>query len=108
MLYPAHKTYILTYYYYYYFGLVYIFGEFSVVSVLVSWYLIFVRVGIDVPTIEVRFEHLSVEAETHVGSRALPTLFSFIFNILEVTICNTQHSSQLYKFDVFNLSYMFV
>ncbi|KAM3699915.1 hypothetical protein ACB098_05G059300 [Castanea mollissima] len=41
------------------------------------------RVGIDVPTIEVRFEHLSVEAETHVGSRALPTLFSFIFNILE-------------------------
>uniref|UniRef100_A0A7N2LLZ3 Uncharacterized protein n=1 Tax=Quercus lobata TaxID=97700 RepID=A0A7N2LLZ3_QUELO len=41
------------------------------------------RVGIDVPTIVVRFEHLSVEAETHVGSRALPTLFSFFFNILE-------------------------
>nr|POF16091.1 abc transporter g family member 40 [Quercus suber] len=41
------------------------------------------RVGIDLPTIEVRFEHLSVETETHVGSRALPTLFSFIFNILE-------------------------
>uniref|UniRef100_A0A2N9HXZ1 ABC transporter domain-containing protein n=1 Tax=Fagus sylvatica TaxID=28930 RepID=A0A2N9HXZ1_FAGSY len=41
------------------------------------------RVGIDIPTIEVRFEHLSVEAETHVGSRALPTLFNFFVNILE-------------------------
>ncbi|KAK7815871.1 pleiotropic drug resistance protein 1 [Quercus suber] len=29
------------------------------------------RVGIDLPTIEVRFEHLNVEAEAHVGGRAL-------------------------------------
>ncbi|PQQ21262.1 pleiotropic drug resistance protein 1 [Prunus yedoensis var. nudiflora] len=41
------------------------------------------RVGIDLPTIEVRYEHLNVEAEAYVGSRALPTLFNFIVNILE-------------------------
>ncbi|KAI6671954.1 hypothetical protein NL676_006839 [Syzygium grande] len=41
------------------------------------------RVGIDVPTIEVRFEHLNVEAEAHEGSRALPTLINFCTNILE-------------------------
>ncbi|WCJ40642.1 ABC transporter G family member 40 [Euphorbia peplus] len=41
------------------------------------------RVGIKIPTIEVRFEHLSVVAEAHVGSRALPTFFNFSVNILE-------------------------
>ncbi|XWS27183.1 hypothetical protein CRYUN_Cryun26dG0093100 [Craigia yunnanensis] len=41
------------------------------------------RVGLDMPTIEVRFEHLNVEAEAYVGSRALPTLFNFSVNILE-------------------------
>ncbi|QHO33183.1 Pleiotropic drug resistance protein [Arachis hypogaea] len=30
-----------------------------------------------------RFEHLNVEAEAHVGSRALPTFFNFIVNIVE-------------------------
>lgn len=44
------------------------------------------RVGLDVPTIEVRFEHLNVEAEAHVGSRALPTIFNFSINLLEVTM----------------------
>lgn len=42
------------------------------------------RVGIDLPTIEVRYEHLSVEAEAHVGGRALPTFINFTFNIFEV------------------------
>lgn len=42
------------------------------------------RVGLDIPTIEVRFEHLSVEAEAYVGGRALPTIFNFCVNILEV------------------------
>lgn len=42
------------------------------------------RVGLDIPTIEVRFEHLNVEAEAHVGSRALPTIFNFTINMLEV------------------------
>ncbi|KAL3500414.1 hypothetical protein ACH5RR_039507 [Cinchona calisaya] len=41
------------------------------------------RVGIDFPTIEVRFEHLTVGAEAYVGSRALPTILNFTFNILE-------------------------
>lgn len=42
------------------------------------------RVGLEFPTIEVRFEHLSVEAEAYVGGRALPTIFNFSANILEV------------------------
>ncbi|XP_010061952.2 pleiotropic drug resistance protein 1 [Eucalyptus grandis] len=41
------------------------------------------RVGIKNPTIEVRFEHLNIEAETHVGSRALPTFLNFTANIAE-------------------------
>ncbi|KAK7822380.1 pleiotropic drug resistance protein 1 [Quercus suber] len=41
------------------------------------------KVGIDLPTIEVRFEHLNVEAEAHVGGRALPTFFNFGVNIVE-------------------------
>ncbi|KAK7245301.1 hypothetical protein RIF29_40140 [Crotalaria pallida] len=41
------------------------------------------RVGIDLPTIEVRFEHLNIEAEAHVGSRALPTFTNFMVNIVE-------------------------
>ncbi|XP_027344796.1 pleiotropic drug resistance protein 1-like isoform X2 [Abrus precatorius] len=41
------------------------------------------RVGIDIPTIEVRYEHLNVEAEAYVGSRALPTFLNFVTNIVE-------------------------
>ncbi|KAL5756301.1 hypothetical protein ACOSP7_020727 [Xanthoceras sorbifolium] len=41
------------------------------------------RVGIKLPKIEVRFEHLNVEAEAYVGSRALPTFFNFSINIIE-------------------------
>ncbi|KAK4277139.1 hypothetical protein QN277_015181 [Acacia crassicarpa] len=41
------------------------------------------QVGLDFPTIEVRFQHLNVEAEAHVGRRALPTIFNFCVNILE-------------------------
>ncbi|XP_043709771.1 pleiotropic drug resistance protein 1-like [Telopea speciosissima] len=41
------------------------------------------RVGIDVPTIEVRFEHVNVDAEAYVGSRALPTVLNFSANMLE-------------------------
>ncbi|KAJ8640208.1 hypothetical protein MRB53_016902 [Persea americana] len=48
------------------------------------------RVGIELPTIEVRFEHLSIEAEAYVGSRGLPTVVNFTFNILE-GILNTLH-----------------
>ncbi|XLT34240.1 hypothetical protein HN873_065532 [Arachis hypogaea] len=41
------------------------------------------RVGIDIPTIEVRFEHLNVEAEAYVGSRAMPTFINFATNLVE-------------------------
>ncbi|KAG4400326.1 hypothetical protein GLYMA_07G033500v4 [Glycine max] len=41
------------------------------------------RVGIDIPTIEVRYEHLNVEAEAYVGSRALPTFLNFVTNMVE-------------------------
>ncbi|KAL6591851.1 hypothetical protein ACP70R_049714 [Stipagrostis hirtigluma subsp. patula] len=41
------------------------------------------RVGIDMPTVEVRFERLEVEAEVRVGSRGLPTVLNSITNTLE-------------------------
>ncbi|WVZ64156.1 hypothetical protein U9M48_013719 [Paspalum notatum var. saurae] len=41
------------------------------------------RVGIDMPTIEVRFEHLEVEAAVRVGSSGLPTVLNSITNTLE-------------------------
>ncbi|KAK4717282.1 hypothetical protein R3W88_015620 [Solanum pinnatisectum] len=43
----------------------------------------FDRVGIDIPKIEVRFEHLSIEGDTYVGSRALPTLWNATINFVE-------------------------
>ncbi|XAR50472.1 hypothetical protein NMG60_11004809 [Bertholletia excelsa] len=39
--------------------------------------------GIDLPTIEVRFDHVNVEAEAYVGSRALPTFVTFFVNVLD-------------------------
>ncbi|KAK1401885.1 hypothetical protein POM88_001490 [Heracleum sosnowskyi] len=41
------------------------------------------RVGLKVPTIEVRFQHLNVTAEAYVGSRALPTIQNSCANMLE-------------------------
>ncbi|EOY31406.1 Pleiotropic drug resistance 12 [Theobroma cacao] len=41
------------------------------------------QVGINLPTIEVRFEHLNVEAEAYEGSRALPTVFNYCVNMFE-------------------------
>ena len=42
------------------------------------------RVGLELPTIEVRFEDINVEAQVYVGRRALPTLFNFFVNVIEV------------------------
>lgn len=44
------------------------------------------RVGIVLPKIEVRFEHLNVEADVYVGSRALPTLPNFLLTLLETLL----------------------
>ncbi|KAM0890720.1 hypothetical protein ACQ4PT_026875 [Festuca glaucescens] len=41
------------------------------------------RVGIELPTVEVRFERLTVQAQCHVGSRALPTLLNAARNVAE-------------------------
>lgn len=41
------------------------------------------RVGIRLPTVEVRFQNLTVEADSYVGSRALPTLPNVALNLLE-------------------------
>lgn len=42
------------------------------------------RVGIEIPKIEVRYDHLSVEGDVFVGSRALPTLLNVTLNTFEV------------------------
>ncbi|XP_061981221.1 pleiotropic drug resistance protein 1-like [Populus nigra] len=41
------------------------------------------RVGIEFPTIEVRYENINIEAEAYVGSSGLPSFAKFIFNIIE-------------------------
>ncbi|VFQ87367.1 unnamed protein product [Cuscuta campestris] len=41
------------------------------------------RVAIDIPTVEVRFEHLNVGANAYVGKRALPSITNLTLNILE-------------------------
>lgn len=45
---------------------------------------LFCRVHLEFPKIEVRFQNLKVDAYVHVGSRALPTIPNFIFNMSEV------------------------
>ncbi|KAF2301149.1 hypothetical protein GH714_020446 [Hevea brasiliensis] len=44
------------------------------------------KVGIRLPTVEVRFENLTVEADCQIGSRALPTLPNVARNIAESAI----------------------
>ncbi|KAF6144901.1 hypothetical protein GIB67_041487 [Kingdonia uniflora] len=41
------------------------------------------NVGIEIPTIEVRFDHLNITAEAHVGGRALPSIVNFSMNMIE-------------------------
>lgn len=51
------------------------------------------RVDLELPKIEVRFQNLKVEAFVHVGSRALPTIPNFVFNMTEVEFLHS--NSQL-------------
>ncbi|WJX68662.1 transcription factor [Trifolium repens] len=44
------------------------------------------RVGIKMPTIEVRFEHMKIKAEVHVGKRASPTLTNYILDMVEAPL----------------------
>ncbi|KAK4279543.1 hypothetical protein QN277_011310 [Acacia crassicarpa] len=41
------------------------------------------KVGIEIPKIEVRFEHLFVQGVAHIGTRALPTLINSTLNAIE-------------------------
>lgn len=43
----------------------------------------FDAVGLEFPKVEVRFQNLKVDALVHVGSRALPTIPNFIFDMAE-------------------------
>ncbi|KAF7823264.1 pleiotropic drug resistance protein 2-like [Senna tora] len=43
-------------------------------------------VGIEIPTIEVRYENLSIDGEAYVGTRALPTLLNSTLNTLEAIV----------------------
>ncbi|XP_050231953.1 pleiotropic drug resistance protein 1-like isoform X2 [Mercurialis annua] len=48
------------------------------------------RVGIETPTIEVRFEHLNIEAQAFVGSSALPSFANFSMSAIE-SLLNLLH-----------------
>ncbi|KAM3267327.1 hypothetical protein P3S67_032499 [Capsicum chacoense] len=48
------------------------------------------RVGLELPTIEVRYEHLNIVADAYVGSKVLPTFTNFMTNFLE-TMLNSLH-----------------
>ncbi|KAJ8768124.1 hypothetical protein K2173_021064 [Erythroxylum novogranatense] len=41
------------------------------------------RVGCEIPTVEVRFQNLSVEAQTYVGKRSVPSLTNSVLNKIE-------------------------
>jgi len=41
------------------------------------------QVGIELPTVEVRYENLSIKANCHVGDRGLPTLSNVVRDIVE-------------------------
>ncbi|PWA40906.1 pleiotropic drug resistance protein 1 [Artemisia annua] len=44
------------------------------------------RVGIELPTIEVKYEHVTVEADVNTGSRALPSFINFHIELVEVLL----------------------
>ncbi|KAL3696050.1 hypothetical protein R1sor_010126 [Riccia sorocarpa] len=50
---------------------------------LVHWKQRIDRACVSLPTVEVRFDKLSINAEVYTGSRALPTLLNFVRNMLE-------------------------
>jgi hypothetical protein len=58
------------------------------ILLIVSLFLLCIyydRAGVDIPTIEVRFEHLNVQSQVQVGKRALPTITNYMLHILEVS-----------------------
>lgn len=45
-----------------------------------------IRVDIEIPKVEVRFEHLFVEGDAFNGTRALPTLVNSTMNAIQVLV----------------------
>ncbi|CAL5371423.1 unnamed protein product [Camellia sinensis] len=64
------------------------------------------RVGIDLPTIEVRFEHLNVDAEAYVGGRALSTILNFSINLFEKPLSILHDVSGIIKPGSFESSFV--
>ena len=69
-------------------------------TALISWPIAFgfrfwvcARVGIELPTVEVRFENLTIDAQCYVGGRALPTLWNTVRNFVEVREAWSHHFS---------------
>ena len=59
---------------------------------ILAFLLWFYSVGLEFPKVEVRFEHLKVNALVHVGKRALPTIPNSIFNMSEViSLLSSRH-----------------
>ncbi|XP_058751871.1 pleiotropic drug resistance protein 1-like [Vicia villosa] len=48
------------------------------------------RVGLDIPTIEVRYKNLKIDAEAFVGGRALPSFINAVTNVVE-SLLNVLH-----------------
>ncbi|KAK8594976.1 hypothetical protein V6N13_015885 [Hibiscus sabdariffa] len=44
------------------------------------------KVGIQLPTVEVRYQNLTIEADCYIGSRALPTLPNTALNLIESAV----------------------
>lgn len=72
------------------------------------------RVGIQIPSIEVRFENLSVEGDAYLGTRALPTLLNTTLNAMEVsaswhkTMLNLFYLLRYLNFSSFPLIYVWL
>lgn len=58
--------------------------------------ILFCRVGIAVPTIEVRYENVCIDADCYVGNRALPTLWNNTQNFFEVMYTTCARRSRNY------------
>jgi hypothetical protein len=63
-------------------------------------FIVYYRVGIEIPKIEVRFENLSVEGDAYDGTRALPTLINATLNVIEVYV--QQREGYFYQVGLFH------
>ncbi len=58
----------------------------------------------ELPKVEVRFQHLFVNADVYFGARALPTLFNFARNAFEVVRTHTHILQKSWRFqNIFSL-----